>query len=126
MTPFPKAWSQNSRVPATRPSLPMDVGKRQNEAGRWRLGRSPCRQADCDWWDHIGSQIAEMVNDLPVLLVARKCENGDLHSLAVDNELGAYRTKHLIEQGHDRIAMIGGLADHEDAIGDLSLSQCDE
>ena len=63
------------------------------------------------------SQIAEMVNDLPVLLVARRCENGDLHSLAVDNELGAYQaTKHLIEQGHDRIAMIGGLADHEDAI----------
>ena len=60
------------------------------------------------------SQIAEMVNDLPVLLVARRCENGDLHSLAVDNELGAYQaTKHLIEQGHDRIAMIGGLADHE-------------
>lgn len=62
-------------------------------------------------------QISEITRDLPVLLVARKCEAGELRSLSVDNELGAYNaTKHLIQNGHQRIALITGLADHADAV----------
>ncbi len=62
-------------------------------------------------------QISKIVGDLPVLLVARKCEEDELHSLAVDNEGGAYdATSHLIQRGHRRIALIRGLADHADAI----------
>lgn len=62
-------------------------------------------------------QISEMTRDLPILLVARKCEAGELHSLAIDNELGAYKaTKHLIDNGHRRIVLISGLADHADAV----------
>ena len=111
MTPFPKAWSLSGT--GYSPIFTDGRWKRQNRSGRWSLvGRR------VDGLIVIGgtissSQIAEMVNDLPVLLVARKYENGDLHSLAVDNERKGSATKHLIEQGHDRIAMIGGLADHE-------------
>ncbi|MDA9777036.1 LacI family DNA-binding transcriptional regulator [Rubripirellula sp.] len=61
-------------------------------------------------------QISEITRELPVLLVARKCDAGDLRSFSIDNDLGAYiATRHLVSNGHRSIAMIKGLADHADA-----------
>ena len=61
-------------------------------------------------------QVSEITGDLPVLLVARKCDLNQIRSISVNNELGAYQAnKHLIDCGHQRIALIRGLSDHGDA-----------
>ncbi|MGH3501390.1 MAG: LacI family DNA-binding transcriptional regulator, partial [Nocardioidaceae bacterium] len=47
----------------------------------------------------------------PVVVVDRVSEHGDLCCVAVDDHLGgALAVEHLIEQGHERVAFIGGPA----------------
>ena len=62
------------------------------------------------------AQVSKITGELPVLLVARKCDLNQYPAISVNNEFGAYQaTKHLLESGHQRIALISGLSDHGDA-----------
>lgn len=56
--------------------------------------------------------IARFSRQLPIVLIARYLAGADVDYVGADNELGARRaTEHLIEQGHRRIAFIGGSND---------------
>jgi LacI family transcriptional regulator len=62
-------------------------------------------------------EIAELCEGLPTVVVARALSAQKLVSIHMDNVDGGYQaTKHLIDQGHRRIAMIQGLKEHADAI----------
>ncbi|MDB4338792.1 LacI family DNA-binding transcriptional regulator [Rubripirellula sp.] len=61
-------------------------------------------------------QISEVCMGLPTLTVARRFYDQPIHSIAIDNELGGYQaTDCLLRLGHQRIAMIRGIEQHEDA-----------
>lgn len=55
-------------------------------------------------------------DELPLVLVGQRADGPRTVSLEFDNEGGAWLgTRHLVEQGHQRIAFIGGEPDHPDA-----------
>ena len=64
----------------------------------------------CPSVDTSAEDINRLVNQgIPVTLVAREVSGVWAPCVRGDDELGAYRlTKHLLEQGHSNIAMVGG------------------
>lgn len=63
------------------------------------------------------AQLDELCSGIPFIVVARQLENNNHRSIYTDNVDGGYRaTKHLLEHGHRRIAIIRGLAHHPDAV----------
>lgn len=63
-----------------------------------------------------GDELSDLCADLPTVVVARQLP-GDHHCIFMDNIDGGYQaTKHLIQQGHERIAVIRGHQHHPDAI----------
>lgn len=68
----------------------------------------------------------------PVVFVDRQCEEGEIHSVVVDNVGGSYRAvKHLLDNGHRKIAIINGPHDtngkerywgYEQALRDFAIS----
>lgn len=57
---------------------------------------------------------------VPMILIARQLEGWEDRSISIDNEAAAYiATKFLIESGHQRIAHVQGIRDHQDAIDRL-------
>ena len=62
-------------------------------------------------------EIAELSGGLPTVIVARMFPEGPHCSISVDNIGGAFlATQHLLENGHQRIAIIRGIASHVDSI----------
>jgi LacI family transcriptional regulator len=63
------------------------------------------------------SALRSVARSLPVVVTGRSLKAPNLFSLHFDNREGARQaTQHLIELGHRRIAFIGGVAEHADAI----------
>lgn len=59
---------------------------------------------------------AEAGQELPLVLLGQRGHHARTVSLEFDNEAGAFlATQHLLQQGHTRIAFIGGDPDHPDA-----------
>ena len=55
--------------------------------------------------------------ELPTVIVARTFPDNHHHCIAMDNVNGGYlATRHLLDRGHRKIAIIRGLAHHTDAI----------
>ncbi|MEO7717690.1 MAG: LacI family DNA-binding transcriptional regulator [Capsulimonas sp.] len=64
--------------------------------------------------------IQEVRNEMPVVAIDRRVVGVELDFVGTDNYLGAYEaTKHLIEQGHKRIAHLTRLETTDAAIGRL-------
>ncbi len=62
-------------------------------------------------------QITSLCHSLPTVLVARHLVGDEHHCIFMDNVDGGYRaTKYLLNCGHRQIAMIRGVAHHQDAI----------
>lgn len=63
------------------------------------------------------TEILEMCTDIPTSIVARHLESDQHFCITMDNvDAGYLATRHLIEHGHRRIAIIRGLRHHRDAI----------
>ena len=61
--------------------------------------------------------LSDLCGPLPAVAVAREFPEKTHHCVYMDNVEGGYRaTKHLIEHGHRKIAIITGIARHPDAI----------
>lgn len=61
--------------------------------------------------------IASACAELPTVVVARRLAGIPSRCISVDNVDGGYRaTKHLIDNGHRRIAILRGLMHHPDAV----------
>lgn len=64
-----------------------------------------------------GDELAELCEKMPTVVVARELPPNQHHCIFMDNVEGGYRaTKHLIDQGHTRIASIRGIDYHPDSI----------
>jgi LacI family transcriptional regulator len=64
-----------------------------------------------------GDEIADLCDGLPTVVVARQLPSDRHHCIFMDNvEGGNQATKHLIEHGHQQIAVIRGLEHQQDAI----------
>ena len=62
-------------------------------------------------------ELIELCNQIPTIIVARELPIDKHDCIFIDNVEGGYRaTKHLIEYGHRKIAIIRGLEHHPDAI----------
>lgn len=62
-------------------------------------------------------ELQETCSSLPRIVVARRLNSKQHSCLYVDNVEGGYlATEHLIELGHTRIAHLGGLSHHQDAM----------
>ena len=69
----------------------------------------------------IGGSIPEsdlkMVQEVPIVVVAREIPGWEENTIFIDNFRGSYdATKYLIERGHKKIAFISGISSHQDAI----------
>lgn len=63
------------------------------------------------------SALRSVARSLPVVVTGRSLKATNLLALEFDNREGARQaTQHLIDLGHRRIAFIGGVAEHPDAI----------
>jgi LacI family transcriptional regulator len=63
------------------------------------------------------TDIARICKDLPTIVIARQLPKQKTPCIFVDNIDGGYvATKHLIENGHRKIAFIQGLAQQQDAM----------
>jgi len=63
-----------------------------------------------------GTELANLCGTLPTVVVARQLASEQHHCIFMDNVEGGYlATNHLIEFGHQDIAIIRGIADHRDA-----------
>jgi LacI family transcriptional regulator len=63
------------------------------------------------------TDLEQLKEKLPTILVAREVAGWENRSVCVDNELAGYEaTMHLIELGHRAIALIHGIKDQPDAI----------
>ncbi|MEC8556613.1 MAG: LacI family DNA-binding transcriptional regulator [Planctomycetota bacterium] len=63
-----------------------------------------------------GDEISDLCGDLPTVIVARQLSGRGNICISMDNELGSYQlTKHLIDKGHRKIAVVRGLEHHRDA-----------
>jgi LacI family transcriptional regulator len=63
-----------------------------------------------------GDEIARRCADLPTVIVARQLPSDQHNCIFMDNVAGgALATRHLIQNGHRRIAIIRGLEDHADS-----------
>ena len=63
------------------------------------------------------SALRSVARSLPVVVTGRALKASNLVSLDFDHREGARQaTRHLIELGHRRIAFIGGVAEHPDAV----------
>lgn len=66
--------------------------------------------------DLSGRRIEQITQGLPTVLVARNLSGTEHHCIHLDNVRGGFdATSHLIQQGHQRIAMVKGLVHHQDA-----------
>ena len=64
-------------------------------------------------------ELTQLCGDVPTVIVARQLSHH--HCVFMDNVDGGYQaTRHLIDQGHKRIAIVKGLAHHADAIDRLT------
>ena len=64
-----------------------------------------------------GDEIAVLCDGLPTVIVARQLSGEQHRCIFMDNVEGGYQaTKHLIDHGHQRIAVIRGLEHHQDAV----------
>lgn len=62
-------------------------------------------------------QIMDLCRELPTVIVARTFPDKQHHCVSMDNVNGAYlATRHLLDRGHRRVAMIRGLSHHADAM----------
>lgn len=62
-------------------------------------------------------QIEECCNGLPIVIVARRFSDSNYRCISMDNVQGGYEaTRHLLDCGHRKIAIIRGLSHHADAI----------
>lgn len=62
-------------------------------------------------------ELAELCSEIPTVIVARQLTSPQHHCIFMDNVDGGFRaTNHLIDQGHERIAIIRGHQHHPDAI----------
>ncbi|MCR9197981.1 MAG: LacI family transcriptional regulator [Planctomycetaceae bacterium] len=63
------------------------------------------------------NEITQLCGSTPAVIVARKLNSESHRTIHMDNVDGGYRaTRHMIEKGHQRIAIIKGLGHHPDAI----------
>ena len=62
-------------------------------------------------------ELNELCQETPTVIVGRELPGWEKQSIHIDNlAAGCIATKHLIENGHSKIAIIKGNADHPDAI----------
>ncbi|GAB5404195.1 MAG: substrate-binding domain-containing protein [Aureliella sp.] len=62
------------------------------------------------------TELVELLGDVPSVIVGRNAPSQDLNSIYIDNLDGGYRaTKHLVQFGHTRIAIVRGPHHHFDA-----------
>ena len=62
-----------------------------------------------------GTEIADLCRDIPKVIIARELPSDVHHCVSVDNVDGGYQvTKYLLENGHRKIALISGTAEHPD------------
>lgn len=65
----------------------------------------------------LGSEIIELCQGLPTVIVARELPPDKHHCLFMNNIDGGYKgTKHLIQLGHRKISFIHGVKAHPDAV----------
>ncbi len=62
-------------------------------------------------------ELASLCDGHPTVIAARQVQGGTLQCVYMDNVDGGYQaTKHLIERGHRRIAIVRGLETHQDSV----------
>lgn len=95
-------------------------GKWETQAGKAAIDTLQSRKVD--GMIVVGStleseELEPLKDQLPTIIVGREIPGWENHCLFIDNELAAFEaTRHLIDLGHQKIAHIAGIANHQDSI----------